>query len=964
MSVVKTGEKADSKPASASKSAGWTTALNAFEAKWFPAFIFSFAFFLRYLYNAIFMEHRIAHFGDAYNFLRSGSALLQAATSSGGVIEFFNKIYHPAEPHVQLLQSMTSMNLTDRLLIDGPVFPAYLAAVEWITGLDPANPIFDAHSVQICLCNSVIDALACVLIYFGARFAFNKKTAVLSAILFASYPAAIINTQHCYSEPFSYFLLCAWTSLTLAVVLRHSKLLRFPVAASWVGIGLLSGLLMLSKPAFVMLPPMVAAVCVLIATVRLFVLKTSKEVRQKSFGNLLRTYIKNGLLAALGAIVILTPWVFFNKAASGQYSVFVNRVPSFNIFHGNQIKTDAWRCYPFIGTFPGDSAHVIAALAVDAKADPATFVGLQFKKVARLWAGEWNEYHYSLFGIPLDVQNVYHQLLLLLGSIGLAYGLFYARSKTLSRTFTASAILGTIILFHFAYIPFEAISRYAITAMPACVMLAASLLVQVSLRRCWAAFFALIASAGFVFYLLSLSGQFATLIAAFLPLASISLAPFLSVALDFAGLCLVGFLVHKVFRFVIEDRRGSNIATLFISALLLGTGVVAGVYTIQSQDWKEWSAQVPSAAKLSQAIVLPVDFAAKSKTAFVLLDINSDALSAPLSIEINGHKIQEPLVPLAQLQPDNTDIVQCLAIQAEGMSRDVRGFRNWWVVPFDSSLLNAGTANTVSVSSLDDSAQIRLFGDYRTNAKADGTDDGFLYLPSLRSFSYTKGFTTFDHRDPRVFEKMHVLGRTQQASGDMSESAGVQSGAFRLRILVPTASSGLNAAQEAVSPAVAQLLATPVVLQDKTKQVLGKDPSSFIADVSVVNLPSLPEGIRFEYSCEIKKLSGERPCFVSLSFSGTDEKGLAHSWTSRWQPIGIAKSSSFKTTSFSDTIPNEMVHLRSLRIQPMFSPFQPDFLFLHKKDALKSGIEVRNARLRFLPALDLPALEQRTFDLY
>jgi hypothetical protein len=158
--------------------------------KFSPLLIFSFAFILRYLYNAVFMEHRIAHFGDAYNFLRSGTCLLEAAASSHTPMELIGKIYHASAPQTQLLQSMTSMKLTDRLLIDGPVYPAYLAIVEWLSGVNPFNPIFDSHTVQISLCNSFVDALSCVFIYLAGRLAFNRRIALFAAVLFAIYPAA------------------------------------------------------------------------------------------------------------------------------------------------------------------------------------------------------------------------------------------------------------------------------------------------------------------------------------------------------------------------------------------------------------------------------------------------------------------------------------------------------------------------------------------------------------------------------------------------------------------------------------------------------------------------------------------------------------------------------------------------------------------------------------------------------
>ena len=954
---------------------------NAKRAAWLsnllpPVAIFLTAFALRYLYNAVFMEHRIAHFGDAYNFMRTGSCLLEALTGSHSFTAFLDKIYHPVQAQAQLLQSMTSMNLTDRLMIDGPVFPAYLALVEWLTGVNPGNPIFDAHSVQICLCNAFIDSLTCVLVYFSARLAFERRTALLAGILFAIYPAAIINTQHCYSEPFSYFLLSCWTFLLLSLLLRHTRrpILR---ALSWVGSGAFSGLMMLSKPAFILLPPMVTAILLPLSIFAAF--KAGK----------LPAFVFNGLkkagLALLGAVIVLSPWVLFNKAATGQYSVFVNRVPSFNIFHGNQIGTDAWRCYPFYGTFPGESKLVISSLIEDAKKEPLQFLGLQFKKVARLWSGVWNEYHYSLFGLPLELQSLFHQLLLLGGALGLAYQLVRAKTKTLSREFKAAGLLGCIILFHFAYIPFEAISRYAITAMPAVIILFSSLIAAVSRnKKASLALEKTGAIALFGFFILAQSGTIANVIASCLAgtgsesnTSLLQLAPVLALGLD--ALCLAGCVYYsaKLLAALIEDKTAWRFSLLLPSMLGLLALLVAGFYTVQSHDWKEWSCKVSPEQSISQTISLPQSFQAPAQTAFVLIDLSSNTLAAPLQVKVNGQLLSDPLVPLAQFQPNNADILQCLAIQAEGMSRDVRGFRNWWVLPFSSTILKQGE-NSIELSSQDKITDIVVYGDFPSSSASTAADtDGETYLPSLRSFSYTKGFTTFDHRDPRVFEKQQILGKTLESklirkdgtdSKDLSQADGVQSGRYRIRILVPEQKAAV--APDLTGPARAaldRLIAAPTQLvSEPPQQVTGNNPLSFLPAQSVIKLPgNLPAGTRFNFSCQTRSVAGKRPYFVSLSFTGIDREKKPHSWTSKWQPIGIASSEIFRTTSFADLIPEEILSLENLEIHPMFSPFQPDYLFLKKKDALKSQIEIKNAELSFLPPLDIEAkAEARSWKLY
>ncbi|MBX9688969.1 MAG: glycosyltransferase family 39 protein [Candidatus Obscuribacterales bacterium] len=916
-------------------------------------FIFALSFILRYLYNAVFMEHRIAHFGDAYNFLRTGSAILEAAASSQNPLDFIWKIYNAAPPEAQLLQSMTSMKLTDRLMIDGPVFPAYLALVEWLSGVDPFKPIFDAHSVHICLCNSFIDALATVLVYQCGRLAFNRRIALVAGIIFALYPPAIINTQHCYSEPFSYFLLNIWTALTLQAMLRHSPRGK---ALTWCGIGLSAGLLMLSKPAFILLAPMLAALLTPISLLR--TIKTSNnEGRAKSLAGLAARLAKQGLLAGLGAAIALGPWVIFNKQATGQYSVFVNRVPSFNIFHGNQISTDAWRCYPFYGTFPGDSKLVIASLLSDAQKQPLVFIGLQFKKLARLWSGVWNEYHYSLFGLPIEVQSLLHQILLLSGAIGLSYLLFRSRHKLLSRQFTAAIIFGSIVLFHFAYIPFEAISRYAITAMPAVVLLSAALFYeafrQSQSRR---ALLRLLVFAAFALPLVSASGSIANFLAGILPQSMLSFAPILACGLDWTLFALLILLSAGIYKALESQEPSRKLMLALPITFAVLSCLVAAFYTIQSFDWREWTCPL----KAGQTVVQTISVSKKPDwrgSAFVLMDLSSQIQAPPVEIRLNGKTLTETAIPLAQLQNNNNDILQCLAIQAEGMSRDLRGFRNWWVIPFPASEIQEGQ-NKIEISSKLDKACAVIYGDYLKTDQAL-ENDGEQYLPSLHAFSYTKGFTTFDHRDPRVFEKTELAAKSSTKEEDLSELPGRQYGRYRLRLLIPQSTEK--------APEVKELKKQQesVIVSEEPLTVRGSDPSSFLtAKKSYPLEPDLIKGTRFQFSCQLRKLSGNGKCFVSLQFSGKDKSGQNQSWTSKWQPIGIELKNDFQTTSFSDRIPDQILELSGLQVEPMFSPFQPDYLFLKKKQALKNAMEVRDARFSLLAPLSLPAKADGEWQVY
>ena len=959
---------------------------------WFPLALFAFAMALRALYDCVFLEHRIAHFGDAYNFLRTGSCMYEAFATSHNFSELLAKFYAAAPPQAQILQSMTSMKLADRLLIDGPVYPGYLAIVEWLNGIDPKNPIFDGSTVQITLCNAFVDSLVCVLVFYMGRLAFNRNVGAIAAILFAVYPAAIINTQHCYSEPFSYFLLSAWTAIVLFILIRQKRNAVVDTLA-WMGIGLTAGMLMLSKPAFVILPPAIAVELVTLSLLGSWLRASSVAERTQTITASLKKFALRGVLIAVGAAIVLTPWVFFNKSVSGQYSIFVNRVPSFNIFHGNQLKTDGWRCYPYYGTFPGDTKAVVASLIEDAKKEPLAFVGLEFKKIARLWSGVWNEYHYSLFGFPIELQSLFHQLLLLLGTAGLSLTLIGNKRPTLSRKFSAGMVLGTIALFHFVYIPFEAISRYAITAMPSIILLGAYLIDFCARKKSsWLTLLLTIAGTIVAFLGIAQSGKLANLIAAQLPETALASAPYIASAITSVLFVLVLFGLYRLFQ-CLDKANTAKLIAIPAAALTLSL-VVCCFYTMQSFDWKEWSCKLHGGLNyVTQSILLPASAKfEQGTTTFVLVDLDSDILGAPVKAYVNGVALPERPQPLAQMQPNNRDILQCLAIQGEGMSRDLRTYRNWWVIPCPNSILKPGAENTIAISNEDDQAVVTVYGDYPISKE---------YLPSLRSFSYTKGFTTFDHRDPRVFEKQDILGEVKKSelksrvgadalsSGDLT-APGKPAGEFRIRLLSCSGPQGASTEQRQVNAPATDSASTnligialnkgkkinaPVRMGEPvnvlgtlhTHEVVAQNPATFNPPISTIELKSgLPIGTRFFFSSKLTSHATPHPCFVNVALEGIDPDGKPGTWTSQWLPIGINifKNKTIES-SFGDTIPANVLNWKDLHAKVFISPFQPDLLFLKKKEALKASIEVSYASLTFLPALEIPDdAEKRIWTLY
>lgn len=207
------------------------------------------------------MQQRISNFGDASLYLHTGHQLSELIITSHGLTDFFNQLLKASTVIPGSHQSFTATGLTDRLLMDGPVFPAYLALMQICIGIGAGTPGFDGHCLQIASFNAFFDSLHCVLIYYLGRLVFSKKVGLAAGLLFAVYPPAILTTQQCYSEPFAGFILTAWICLGFLTLQRHTKpSSRYLVPISF---GASTALLLLTRPAFSMMPIFAFAAVVL-----------------------------------------------------------------------------------------------------------------------------------------------------------------------------------------------------------------------------------------------------------------------------------------------------------------------------------------------------------------------------------------------------------------------------------------------------------------------------------------------------------------------------------------------------------------------------------------------------------------------------------------------------------------------------------------------------------------------------
>jgi len=422
------------------------------------------AFALRAHFNLEISEHRFCDSGDPYFFHVTATGLLKLLQEP----QWWTRLPELlGTPSPNQMNALLSEKLADRLLLDGPAYPAYLAVLQSLVHIDLSQPKqqYLQFAQSFALFNSIIDALISPLAVLIAFSVFRRRvTALIAGLFWAIYTPAIVATPLCYSEPFATFVLALWFYLALnfSAKLKSSKKNMIVSLAIALAFGIVTGVVMLTRPSFAALP---------FISLGLFAIFNWQKVL---------TYVQPKVYPlyasyTAGAVATIAPWLYVTKLLTGKMALAISRVPGYNLSMGNQLWSDGWVAYsPHI--VPFETGPAIQALLTDVAAHPLAFASLYLRKVLRLWLAPWNDMHHTyLLGNPL--MNAEHCWFLLLAMIAVV--VIFSQSGRNSEIgkrprFQAFTLLTLIVVFHFTYLPFVAISRYAATAAFAVIILAAA----------------------------------------------------------------------------------------------------------------------------------------------------------------------------------------------------------------------------------------------------------------------------------------------------------------------------------------------------------------------------------------------------------------------------------------------------------------------------------------------------------
>jgi len=925
-----------------------------------PVFVFVIALVIRLFFDLVKSDHRLCSFGDAYFFLKTGHEFAKAMTTATGFADFLAKLTVHT-PDAGSWATFGSGALGDRLLLDGPVYPFFLAIVHILCGLvgttDYAN-----NSNTFSVANSITDSLSCVLVFICGRLAFGVRGALVAALLLAVYPPAVINTRLCYADSFTYFILLCWSTTALALFqAKQMGRTAWNVMLSFL-LGSFTVLIVLARSFFAPLPIIGLVVLFLIAARDSDGVGFKNRVRLEISEMASRVTRSRSRIAAYvaGFAIVMAPWMWFTHEVTGKIVPWVNRVPGYNLFVGNQLYTDGWRTWPAQPGIPNETGDAIKSLSKNFSSDPIRFVALQLRKESRLWGGVWNDFRHNFFGLGWQPQNVFHNVILMLSFLGLITVLHApARNRRPVLMFALFAF------YHSAYAFFEPVARYVVTAMPFACLLAGQALV--AFEKPWRdlKFVSLLAFSILFFALLDSRFSLIPTLFAILPTDMLLPVALLDGTVWLGCWIILGRLAIKVMSTLQLAWWQNSIAWISVSIL----AVISACNLAFDPARTEWCTELNRVGDgVKVELRLPILKNPLPAVSYVLVDMQTDMPSPAVTLVVNGQRSAPP-IPILQLMKDRSDASEVFSLQAQPMTVDPRSYRHWWAFPVLTKSLSQGSSNEISIVTYgaSDSAlsSVRIFGSYPTSqeeldsiarSEAGVQQTSSMQIPSINKFSWVKGFVTIDRRDPRPYEEMlpqGVVGECKyviegaERTDDLSSRFGRQFGTYRVRVFVPPKKS------PEINPDDWMSESQMVFEREEETLVAGGDPATMMITKSPV---SMPEGSTansfYALSCEVKKTRQDYMGSIAVNLTCPGQNGEKDiSWTSPWSPTSIKiPDDGWQRYAFLDRVPDSM-RGKKISASIFIAPFAADRLFLHKKDALRDTVKVRKVQLQYFSQL-------------
>lgn len=822
----------------------------------FVATVFIVALALRLLFN-FYLPHVNAYSaGDASEYLRNAEAMTKLThlparfwydclLSLGGLA--------PAGVQASI---KTAFSPLQDLYIAGPVFSIFLVGCFSVVGLP-----FDANNWIVPVAGQcILSAFTATLISLIAAQSWDRRTGLIAGFLAAFYPAYIVNSGRLYSESFACFWFCAVLFLTIRGFFRSGCSPFFSLIT-----GFSLATLQLTRSVMVV---------VSLAVIPITLFQQPKSGRWKA-----------AMLLAAGFVLVVVPWMSWQKLAFGKSNLVVDRVSHYNLFIGNHTDSLGWLSFPYPDGHGIENESFPQIIGEAFRASPSRWMKLMLDKPARLFGFPWNDFRTPIGSLTFKGQVLIHEAILLLAFIGCALMVAVQPDRAPnSRQLAARILILGLLGLQCLYMLFITVPRYNLTGMALIVLLAAagsSYAIETFKpdKKVLAPYAVLVSGlAMFCFARCDL----VALLHACPVFTDIRLCLALSSAIKAAALIAVAISLWKAGSLLAGNRSLAR-ALIVVVTFIVFPSICLPIRA--HGRWYEWQSvlSVPGQT-VSQRIKLSVgDLAnARERQCYLMIDSDGFRSLSTLDVYVNGRKVTAPLIGSLSLVDDFSHfeslgdnrlslaceyIFYCLT-QATGISNS--DLRQWFLIPIDSKLL-ASDMN-VELKKRNGSETV-LFGAYNNNQRE-------LEIPSPTLYSWEKCFYGVENdaglTDSRYDTKVALKNSADSfKTKDLSTSVGKQDGHFFIHLLTsPGVRHGLSSL---VSLKRFELIHDPLALKPADSRL-----------IKIKELPPVGKGdvwlLRLTGS--LRTLSGKSAPAITLRLLSRDDRA-SFVYNCPWSPRSL-----------------------------------------------------------------------------
>lgn len=836
----------------------------------------------------------------------------------------------------ELSLDATAKSIVETIMLNGPIMPGLGAIYFTLIGREPS--LLDMRA-PIFLEAVIHAASAFLLALVGWRFTGGRLSGLFAGVVLAIYPSAVTSAARFMSETVTVFLTAAGLlACSYLPIGRKNFDLQISTIASFF-FAVTSSLLVLTKAA--LMPGVFAAV------ISIWILLALAKIDRRSFFQAL-------CASSLGVILVFSPWLMFTKIATGNFCLLPQRGPTFNLAAGLNPETDGWSALPetpMVSIFSENDGPRAAASAFY-KLNPGDFYGRMARKPARLLQYPWNDCRFDVLGIPLGVQVILHQLLLVFGLFGAlsfcTLPIFVRKRKeenlqhpeletsTDSKVVTletvpplslARVLIGifSILLLagHLAYVPFVASTRYGFTAIPSVILFAIWCISgRWNSKVSFAGSLKLLIAAAFIMLAFTLDSEIWRSLFASSMYESILFPLAIAAVFLFIG-CLMAI------RALLGTGK-TNVtakALAFLLSFLSLTIMVAAALAGKSNTF-DWEAKLTKSMEFGKIVKLPNK---QIGSAIVLVNLRGDWRAARL--KVNNRFLDASPISLMHIT-GNMNLSNAYRTFAKILRTDTSGLEQWRAFIVPSTLLKPGEENSLLITANQENERPASI----TGSTINGAHNKTIFGPSLSVFAPTKLLNNPLCLDPRLREVLpqstsftahYSSNGASTQNTDLSEAPGIQKGAYHLCLLTSEKPNSVQIFTASTYVELKGSIAKPSIRASKTESqsvftAEGTLPSSCLSQphTQFVLTGEVDADTAVDFKVcldDLRLLAGP----VDLAIFPTNSQGKGKR---AFKITGLARTDSINRDSArlmirisSDHVPLSVSNLR-LKVEPLKAP--------------------------------------------